>query len=200
MNIKALITTLAILGSSSAAMARPVTFSASAEASWSYGYHDRDRSRPVVIRDHRYRGPAPVRYEEPMMFPNNNRLTQDASVYEGPLATRSHFFTTYYGHDRYRWMSITAPTRIELGRQYVTELPDLGPLSVVRLQNVAGTTNVHKVLIRYKNGQEQLVYLNQRLSRWNPSIDIHLEGHGAVHGFVLYGSTGHGSAYRILAQ
>lgn len=200
MNIKALITTLAIIGSSSAAMARPFTFEASAEASWTYGYNN-DR-RPVVIRDHRYHEPmpAPVRYEEPRMFPNNNTITEDASVYKGPVpATRGYHHRSYRSQYESQWAAITVPTRIDRGRQFVTDLPDLGRFSVVRLQNVAGWSNIETVLIRFKDGSEQVVKINSRLNSWNDAIDIRLDRRAQIHGFVVYGSTGHGSAYQILA-
>ncbi len=54
MNIKALITML-VLGSSSVAMARPVTVSGSAQANWSYG-----TAPAPIVRDHRTPAPAPA--------------------------------------------------------------------------------------------------------------------------------------------
>lgn len=193
MKINALITTLAIVGSSSAAMARPVTFSASAEASWGFGYHDRP-----VIRDHRYREPVPAPIREPMMFPSNNALTEDASVYQGPLPAAED--RSYgYGYSG-AWLSITAPTRIDRGRQFVTDLPDLGRFHTVRLYNVTGSTAIGSVLIRFKNGEEQVVHVNQTLDRWSPTIDIRLHGARKIHGFVLYGSSAHGAAYQILVK
>src|SRR5438128_458736 len=58
MNIKALITTL-VLGSSSVAMARPVTISGSVEASWGYGTAPAPAPAPIV-RDHRMPAPLPA--------------------------------------------------------------------------------------------------------------------------------------------
>lgn len=205
MNIKALITTLAIIGSSSVAMARP-TFTAKAEASWSFGTRT-----PVVVRDHRDREPvrapvyqAPVRYEEqePMMFPSNNALTDDASVYRGgyPTATnkRTHYRDSYqWGYQS--WVSITAPTRIDRGRQFIPDLPELGSFSTVRLQNITGTTKIDAVLIRFKDGTEQVVHVNQKLGRWNTTIDIRLDGARKIQGFVINGSSAYGSAYQVLA-
>jgi hypothetical protein len=205
MNIKALITTLAIIGSSSAAMARPVTITAKAEASWSFGTRT-----PIVVRDHRepVRAPvyqAPVRYEEPrepMMFPSNNALADDASVYRGgyPIATnkRMGYRDSYqWGHSS--WVAITAPTRIDRGRQFIPDLPELGYFSTVRLQNVTGTTNVDDVLIRFKDGTEQVVHVNQKLNHWNSTIDIRLDGARKIQGFVINGSSAYGSAYQVLA-
>ncbi|MDQ3339396.1 MAG: hypothetical protein M4D80_29885 [Myxococcota bacterium] len=180
-------------------MARP-GFTATAEASWSYNYGDRP-----VVRDNRTFRPTyeptythPIRVQDPMMFPDNNLITEDASTYKGPLPTGDD--EGYYGHYQSRsWLAITAPTRIDRGRQFVTDLPDLGRFHTVRLQNVTGQTKVEQVLIRFKNGEEQLVKVNRTLGNWNPTLDIRVDGARKIHGFVVYGRSAHGSAYQILA-
>ena len=201
MKIKALITTLALLGTSSLAMARPYNFSVSAEASWSIS----NRNAPVVVRDHRepVRTYEPVVVREPMMFPSNNALAEDASVYKGPLpipATRVQRFSSgYVANYHSQWTAITAPTRIDRGRQFVTDLPNLGAFTRVRLQSVTGSSEITTVLIRFADGGEQIVNINRCLDT-HSSIDIMLDG-GArqIHGFVVYGSTNYGAAYQILA-
>lgn len=205
MKIKALITTLAILGTTSVAMARP-TFSVQAEAQWSF-----HTGGSPVVRDHRepVRTYEPVRiYEpvvrEPMMFPDNNTLTADASVYKGPMPIanikRSQFRGSYSYYVQPQWTAITAPTRIDRSRQFVTDLPDCGAFTTVRLQNTAGSTKISQVLIRFADGGEQLVKLDTTLDRWTSAIDIRLDGGSRkIHGFVVYGSSAYGSAYQILA-
>ncbi len=213
MNIKTLITTFALLGSSSIAMARPAAFSASASASWSFNT-GRHTSAPV-IRDHRgpdrqvdgyhgYESYDSTGCNEPMMFPNNNALTSDASIYKGPLpAARS---SEGYGRDEYgfsmprTWLALTAATRIDHGRQFITDIPDLGAFTTVRLQNVAGMTSIGAVLVRFANGEEQTVQVNQDLSRNNPVVEIRLKGGARIlHGFVINGSSAYGSAYQVFA-
>jgi hypothetical protein len=198
MKIKALITTLAILGSASAAMARPV-ITASVEANWSYRS---PRTAPVVVRDHRQTTYVDTR--EPMLFPNNTIMMEDASAYKGPLPIvnkRTQFRSSYeYGYYNQSWLAITAPTRIDRGREYISDLPDLGRFSRIRLQSNAGTTHITQVLVRFKDGGEQLVKLDATLNRWNPVIEFDLDGRSRkIHGFVVYGTSGHGSAYQVLA-
>ena len=66
-------------------------------------------------------------------------------------------------------------------------------------QSAAEFVKNEQVLIRFKDGSEQLVKLNTRLDRFNPIIDISLDRSKKIHGFVLYGSSSQGSAYQILA-
>lgn len=217
MNLKALITTFALLGSTSVAMARPATFSVSARASASWNFGTGYGQAPVV-RDHR--GPRPVvappvvtdgghehcdsEPEERMMFPDNNALTSDASVYKGPVpaASRRNGAASFeYGFPASRqWAALTAPTRIDQGRQFIADLPEIGKFTTVRLQNVTGTTAIGDVLIRFANGGEQIVHVNQKLDRSNPTIEIRLQGGSrALQGFVINGSSAYGSAYQVLA-
>lgn len=210
MNIKALITTFALIGSSSAAMARPATFTVNAEAAWSFGTRTSTNDR-VIIRDHRPGRvmPAPVQHypvqqpvygdvrDERMMYPSNNVLTEDASVYKGPLPTAR------YGYNQYRsstWITVTAPTRIDRGRQFISDLPDFGLVSRVRLVSNAGQTSIEKVLVRFADGGEQVVTLNRSLNRWYQTIDFQLNGARKVASFVVYGSSSNGAAYQILAM
>lgn len=205
MNIKALITTLAIIGSSSVAMARPATFSASAEASWSW----RTGSRaPIVVRDHRVHR-EPVRNyddyvdvrEERMVFPNNNVLTEDASVYKGPFPAAHQQIDDGYGYGYYRprWITVTAPTRIDRGRQFISDIPDFGRVTRIRLQHNAGTTAIDKVLVRFADGGEQVINISANLDRWNSALDFRLAGARTIAALVVYGSSSRGAGYQVLA-
>ena len=210
MNIKALITTFAIIGSSSVAMARPATFTADAQVSWTFG---NTSPRPVVIRDHRSQPvQQPVRYEQPvryyddfrnerLMFPSNNVLTEDASVYKGPFPVannRAHLKYNYYTSQQPQWISITAPTRIDRGRQFISDIPDFGAVSRMRLLGNAGQTSIEKVLVRFADGGEQVVTINRNL-RINQSIDFQLNGARKVAALVVYGASSNGAAYQVLA-
>src|SRR5687768_8477657 len=128
MNIKALITTL-ILGSSSAAMAKPVvTFTGSASVNLGSDYAVRDHRTPrPIVRDHRDHdcvdpAPAPVVYRPvrplPPREPWFNPTNTNGSVYIGTYGHSS------LAHSRGRWsmprawFSLTEPTRINGGREF----------------------------------------------------------------------------------
>lgn len=201
MNIKALVTTLALLGSTSSALARPLTtFGASAEVSATVRLKAPVTQRSWLAAEGTYRAPLPEHRNERSFdygparhFDSYNTLTADASVYKGPVMLGSP-----YGRS-HRWSAVTAPTRIEQGRQYVTDL-GLSATSHVRLVGVQGRTNVSQVLIRFTDGSEQLVQINRSL-RGGSSIDIAIQGSAkGIHGFVLYGETSKSGAYQILVR
>jgi len=198
MKIKALITTLAILGTSSVAMARPVTASVSAHASWSFG------ARPTVVRDRRAPRAVvidPVRVQRPI-YTDNNRLTDGASVYQGtyPAMNLQSSLQGEYLPARNAWVAITEPTRIDNGRQFISDLPNLGRFNALRLQNVTGASSIQQVYIQFQNGQEQIVKLDKCLDRFRSTIDINLTGESRqLKRVIVYGSTDRGSAYQLLA-
>lgn len=204
MNLKALFTTIALLGSGSSALARPLSVDASARVTTRVSVRPAavDQRSQAVTEVHPgggYFGTIPVQPHHPTRpFESHNVLTADASVYKGPLMLES----ADYAHPRIpasrAWLTVTAPTRIERGRQYVTDL-GLRPSSHVRLAGVQGWTDVSQVLIRFTDGSEQLVTLNRRLTRGS-SIDIAIGQAKAIHGFVLYGETSKLGAYQILVR
>ncbi len=182
LNIKALITTLAIVGTSSAVMAHPIT----TFTSNGYVIHERlqrRRFQPIVV-------------ERPM-FTNNNRLAPDASAYYGTYPILDTSSTPGYR----TWGAITEPTRIDRGRQFISDLPDLGRFDMLRLKNVAGTSHVTQVYIQFQNDQEQVVKLDTCLERGNPTIDIDLTGSARqIKRVIVYGSSDRGAAYQLLAR
>jgi len=203
MNLKTLFTTIALLGSATPALARPITFDAAANVA----VHMSDGSRTVGAHGHVVVTGASGRGDFTMSpgwqrptrpFESHNVLTADASVYKGPLMLE----TPEYSHPQIptsrAWLAVTAPTRIERGRQYVTDL-GLRPTSRVRLAGVQGWTHVSQVLIRFTDGSEQVVHLDRRLTKGN-SIDIEIGKAKAIHGFVLYGETSKLGAYQILVR
>jgi hypothetical protein len=206
MKIKALITTLVIAGSSSVAMARPVTVSASAEASWRFGTSQsvrdhRYEDRPVVV-NHRdgYRRPDVVTVLPAPMHPNNNNIGADASEYVGPrpVVTKRARYESRYSQSS--WMAITAPTRIDAGRQFIRMGAELGSVNRLRLQNTAGESSISQVAIRFVDGQTQVIRVDQKLDRWNPSIALDLDGSSRqIEDIIVYGTTARGSAYQVFA-
>lgn len=200
MKIKALITAL-VLGSSSVAMAQPLTINASARVSWGVGssgpvVRDHRDARPIVVNDRLRNLP---RFQE-ALYPNNNRLGGDASTYVGPRpAPMMHHGN---GYDSYRpsWLAITEPTRIDRGRQFIAVGTDLGRFRQLRLRNTVGWSMITQIKIDFGNNVIQTVDLNQRLDRYNPVIDIDLDGYArSINRVIVYGSTANGSAYQLLA-
>ncbi len=180
MNIKMLITTLAILGSSSVAMARPITYSASAEASWSWG------TRPV-IRDHRV--PAPIVRPAPVRtsFDQRNWNTYDSNRYDDR-----------YEDSRIRYYEPRALV-LEDGVQFedheyrkdIVMGATTERFNTLRFDASGGNTFLMKVVIEFADGGAvQQIDLNRTL-RGNQSMSIDLSGSNRqMHRILIYRADG----------
>lgn len=155
MNIKALITTLGILGSSSIAMARPATYTASANASWSFGYD----SGPVV-RDHRYDTDRTVR-------------TTRTQFQRDRWADRPG-----YGYD-YQPRGMTLAEGLQFGnseyRKDILVGASAGRFNAIRLDSDGGTTFVKEVRVEFLDGGFQSIQVNRNLNG-NGSMTFDLDG------------------------
>ncbi|MBS1120190.1 MAG: hypothetical protein H6Q90_2418 [Deltaproteobacteria bacterium] len=143
MNIKALITSLVVLGSSSVAMARPVTYSASVDASWSLGYtapvvRDHRTTRPVIVQPAR----MPVSFERDSW--NNNRWEHTYQPRPQMLASDLTFLDSEYRKD------------ILVGS-------DKGRFNTITIEANGGRTYVMKVGIEFTDGTIQPIEVNRTL-------------------------------------
>ena len=147
-------------------------------------------------------------YNEPFYTPTNTRLSGDSSSYTGrigrtsPMAQRWNHVASFR---RQTWVNLTEPTRIDNGRQFFTIGAESGRFSKIMLQNVSGWSELLQVKIELNlaNGQKQwqTVSLDRSLDRNNPMIAINLDGGlRSINRIVVYGSTGNGAAYQILAM
>jgi hypothetical protein len=215
MKLKALITML-VLGSSSAAMARPaVVVSGHAEVTWKTTSHDHpplppnDRPAPRP-----WGNPAPVWYPDgagsatPVGHPDaagstNTRVAGDASSYIGPIfALRA----SYDGRDdRYgrSWrrsplVPLTQPTRIDRGREFFTLGPSAGAFTKIALQPNAGRTYVTQVAIEFAGGgRTQVIPVNEYL-RDTFVIDLDRRNPRTINRIVVYGTSGPRASYSLL--
>ena len=168
MSIKALITTLAIVGSSTAAMAQP-TASFSASASWSYG---RQPSAPVV-RDHReYRGyrtqPQPIVYAPPSPTSHPTWVTEQPC--EKMLLDGLTFNAGEYRKDV-----------LVLGK---------GRFNDVIVQGEGGQTFVNKVVIEFTGGSVQVIPVDKYLSG-SQKLTFDLDGNNrAINRIFVYRADG----------
>ncbi|MCW5803231.1 MAG: hypothetical protein KIT31_12680 [Deltaproteobacteria bacterium] len=205
---KALVTVL-MLASSSVAMAKPVTYSASASVSIGYNTN----SRPVVV-DHRrpaashtapvpwqqapqdHCAPAPVLPPRPLqLFPTNVVSGTKASSYVGtkPFLVKNQ--------NRYGWVEMTEPTRIEVGRELFTFGAADGRFRKIQLVENAGSSFIQQVAIEFVDGgRTQVVKPNLTLLP-NQPYTIDLTGDARqIKRIVVYGTTAYGSAYQILGM
>ena len=202
MNTKALISTLFVLGTTSAAFAKPVVISGHVDL----GYQTNHR---VVVRDQRTpvaddcNTPAALPTPRPMpaVYPGNTTIGSDSSTYVGPQPFQlASYRDNRADWRRSQWVALTAPTRIDRGREFFTIGAQAGRFSSLRLFNSAGHSFISQVAIQFANGRTQVVRIDAQLTSQAP-ITINLDG-GArqISRIVVYGSTAHGSSYQILAK
>jgi hypothetical protein len=143
MKINALITLLAIGGSSSVAMARPITYSTHVEASWGAGI-DRSRvdgrprydDRHVVVRDHRYDRQAP-----------SGAYYNDRDYYQPqarPLGEALQFGDSEFRKD-------------------VFVSSQAGRFNTLRIENDGGRTYVMKIGVEFVSGEVQMIDVGRTL-------------------------------------
>lgn len=224
MNLKALITSLSIaLGTSSAAMATPViSFSGHATVSVSTGPIVRDHrtsddcgtpTAPVAQPAYRpvyqqpvYQQPVyqqPV-WHEPYFNPTNTQVSASASVYNGTFGRGA--VTNHYATAAFRprtWFQLTEATRIDGGREFFNLRQQAGLFSKLALKNLGGRTEIIQVAIEYKSAGRvyvQKVKLDAQLTG-QMSITINLARDSrTIQRVIVYGASGRGSAYQLLAM
>ena len=186
MNLKALITSLCILGSSAAAMARPVTITASAHASWSYG------APAPIVRDHR--APRVLHTRDTWSAPNPGAVCGPA---EAPAAPPP--FVP-------QWTTLGTVNQIVDGEMAFRVAPSErrgAPYSLVKLQWASGKALVYRVKIQFASGRTQEVAINKYLNASTPvlSVDVAREGRDAspITSVTIIGRNARQSAFSVLA-
>jgi hypothetical protein len=208
MSIKALITTL-VLGSSSVALAKPVVV-ISGSAQVTLGTKVRD------VRDHRApdcHDPAPV-YTPPVVLkpvrplpihqpwfnPQNTIVGTENSVYTGSIG-RSAYLPNAYLSRPAQWFQLTEATRIDSGREFFKIAGDAGFFKKLHLKNLGGRTEITMVGLEFKqNGRTyvQKVQYNGLLSSSGLTINLERDSR-TLNRIIVYGTSGRGSAYQMLA-
>jgi hypothetical protein len=207
MNIKSIIASLVLAGSSSAAMASPVTFSGSVQAGVSIntGYTQpviRDHRDRDWVRDHRtnnrvtmtyvqptYVQPAP----EPIDSCNNISIDGGVTFYRGWVGAMPPS-----GHAS---IALTAPTKIMGGREIFEVGARSGVISALTLQGNGGSTFIQGVQLTLGKGDIQWVPVNAWLSgNQSFAFDVDHRRGRAITEITVFGSSNPGARYSITAQ
>jgi hypothetical protein len=193
MKLKALITTL-VLGSSSAALAHPVS--------------------TAVIRDHR----APIAahaaqadcapgHVHTLPAPVYQPTSQPAPIYRpAPIyqTTPVRMPAPYYGNtSNTSWITLGGVNRIVDGEMTFGGSRFAGErFSQLKLQSDAGKSLIYRVMVQFSNGRTQTFEVNQYLTASNPTLTIDLDGRArgrAIAKVTVVGRNARQSAYRVLA-
>jgi hypothetical protein len=108
---------------------------------------------------------------------------------------------TYQRDTRWRhntWVALTSPLYLDRGRT-VIDVNQRRPFHQLRLQQTSrGATKIDRVIVRFENGQRQVISVNQRLSTRNPMINIDLDGRQRrVDRIVVMGDSRRGGALQV---
>jgi len=150
MNIKALITTLAIVGSSTAAMANPVTTRVSASARASLSWNFGSRYEQPMVRDHRSQ----------QMDRWNNRPVREYE-YEDDYEPRFVADDLSFDSTEYR--------------KDVTVGPDRFGFNTIEIAADGGRTYVQKVMVEFADNTYQTIAVDRTISR-NQVLQFDLNG------------------------
>ena len=181
MNIKALVTTALVIGSSSLALASP---------GYAEGNVQVRTSESVDVRDHRWEpAPAPA----PVVIDRDRDHDRDYDHDRRPAPMPAS-----WGHPPI-FQTLAASTKIsQYGKDVIRFRPTMA-LSTIKLQANTGRTQVSQVAIKFANGQTQIVYPNKTLQGTQSCIDIDLDGNVRnVTSIVVYGRSNFRGSFQVL--
>ena len=194
MSLKSFVTTLVLLGSSTAALADPsFSFGASASVGGSVDIRDHRVNDWRWIRDHRHPVEQPGVVMQPVAITDqcaNVRIGPTSSKYIGPIGYAAQG----------RWITLVQPTKIGHKGEEIDVGTDKGRFRSLQLVPVNGATYINDVVVEFGNGEYQRVSLDRTLtSSTRIDLNIHSYRGRAIKRIIVEGSSGFGSRYSILA-
>jgi hypothetical protein len=193
MMTKSLLAALLVLGSSTAALAKPAPRKKVVVKS---RVVVRDHRRPAPepaprVRDHRGWFLPPIVARPPVDTCSNVRIGATASVYTGPLGVAAPWG---------EWTALTQPTMIARGSEQIAIGKGNGRFTQLRLVANSGSTYISQVVVQFGNGKYQTVAVNRSITAGSPlAIDLKGQKGRAVTQIIVQGSSGYGARYSILA-
>jgi hypothetical protein len=113
---------------------------------------------------------------------------------------------THQSYDRERrpywrnntWVALTSPLQLDRGRTMI-DVNQRRAFQQLRLQQTThGMTHIDRVVVRFENGERQVIQVNQRLSTRNPMINIDLDGRQRrVDRIIVMGDSRRGGAIQV---
>jgi hypothetical protein len=204
MKLKSFVVGLALVGSSSVALARPSSHSTSygraaqgyparvysAEAG-PFGASDRfDRDRRVR-RLERDRFDRDIRFER-----DGGRRFEDRRRFDD--GRRDRDLGTYLR--RQTWLALTPEIELERGLQ-IAELSTRERFAQLRLQHKSGRSLIRQITIELANGARHVVDVNRELVGHREMVNIDLPGDArAIERIIIDGRSAPGATYQLYAM
>jgi hypothetical protein len=130
----------------------------------------------------------PVSYAQPTIVDNCNT---ESNAYVGPIGGLPDSYSNGYE-------ALTSPTAMYGGEETIALGAQVGPIDNLVLQANAGTTRIDTVEIQFVDGTTQDLQIGTAINASNPQITLDL-GHSEVASLTVFGSSGAGSTYQLLA-
>ena len=90
---------------------------------------------------------------------------------------------------RHSWVALSEPFALTKTWRPI-DVEEAGTFTQLRVQTTHGATQLHRVIVQFKNGTRQIVDLDQRLDVGAPLIDIQLTGsHRRIDRVVVVGDS-----------
>lgn len=102
----------------------------------------------------------------------------------------------YWRHNS--WVALTSPVELDRGRT-VIDVNQRRPFQQLRLQQTTrGMSFIDRVVVRFDNGERQVIDVNKRLSTRNPMINLDLDGRmRRVDRIIVMGDSRRGGAIQV---
>ena len=95
------------------------------------------------------------------------------------------------------WVALTSPLQLDRGRTMI-DVNQRRSFQQLRLQTTNGMSFIDRVVIRFDNGERQVIDVNQRLSTRNPMVNIDLEGRQRrIDRIIVMGDSRRGGAIQV---
>lgn len=95
------------------------------------------------------------------------------------------------------WVALTSPLQLDRGRTMI-DVEQRRAFTQLRLQTTNGMSKIDRVIVRFENGERQVIQVNQRLSPRNPMVNIDLDGRmRRVDRIIVMGDSRRGGAIQV---
>jgi hypothetical protein len=95
------------------------------------------------------------------------------------------------------WVALTSPVQLDRGRTTI-DVNQRRAFQQLRLQTTNGMSSIDRVIVRFENGERQVINVNQRLSTRNPMINLDLDGRQRrVDRIVVMGDSRRGGSIQV---
>lgn len=100
---------------------------------------------------------------------------------------------------RHSWVALSEPFALDRVWRPI-DVAERGTFTQLRLQTARGASQIHRVVIHFKNGEQQIVDVHKRLAVDSPMLEITLDGNNRkIDRIVIVGDSHRNAAVQVFA-